>query len=77
MLGSEGACDPLARDPVACALRQASEAGHLTVEQAHDLAQHTEALFGSLRQLHELMTGPHGKELSPKEVRGFSRSWVA
>jgi hypothetical protein len=40
-------------------------ARRLTSSQARSLAEHAQALFGSLRALHALMTGPRGPELTP------------
>lgn len=45
------------------ALAALASSGHLNREDAQELRTQTDALFGSLAQLHDLMTGPRGAEL--------------
>eukprot|EP00983_Pelagomonas_calceolata_P071644 1151347-Pelagomonas_calceolata.AAC.6 len=49
-------------------LRVSTSRPSMTEEQSAALARQSAALFASLKQLHELMSGPRGKELSPKST---------
>lgn len=50
-------------------LHESTPSKHTTTTiSSQALASQSQALFASLKQLHELMSGPRGKELSPKST---------
>ncbi|GLI61599.1 hypothetical protein VaNZ11_004017 [Volvox africanus] len=58
---------------VSNALAALASSGQLSSGDAHELRQQTDALYGSLVQLHDLMNGPRGAELcSSSPTRGDS-----
>ncbi|KXZ44843.1 hypothetical protein GPECTOR_61g796 [Gonium pectorale] len=58
---------------ISSALTALAGSGALAPNDAQDLQSQTDALYGSLRQLHQLMTGPKGAELrSPPGGYTFS-----